>query len=65
MRDCLVRRYKMLMLPDDLATVALMGILMNYHTNAQKPDPASDPKWARTPAQEACRALAARIRGGC
>ena len=55
----------MLMLPDDLATVALMGILMNYHTNAQKPDPASDPKWARTPAQEACRALAARIRGGC
>ena len=54
----------MLCLPNDLATCALAGILMNYHTNAQKPDPALDPRWARTPAQEACRALAARIRSG-
>ena len=54
----------MLMLPDDLATCALIGILMNYHTNAQKPNPMDDPKWVRTPAQEACRELAARIRSG-
>ena len=48
----------MLMLPDDLATCALMGILMNYHTNAQKPDPGTDPRWARTPAQRALLRLA-------
>lgn len=54
----------MLYLPDDLATCALIGILMNYHTNAQKPDPADDPRWARTPDQEVIRDLAARIRSG-
>lgn len=54
----------MLMLPDDLATCALAGILMNYHTNAQKPNPKDDPRWALTPAQEVIRDLAARIRSG-
>jgi hypothetical protein len=53
----------MLMLPDDLATCALAGILMNYHTNAQKLVP-HKPEWTRTPDQEVIRELSARMAAG-
>lgn len=57
----------MLYLPDDTATCALAVILMNYHSGntmyLRYPKPVN-PDWVRTPAQEACRELAARIRSG-
>lgn len=57
----------MLMLPDDLATCALIGILWNYHRESHGyplPPKPTRPEWVLTPAQEAVRDLAARIRSG-
>lgn len=56
----------MLYLPDDVAVCAVAKILWEFQNpewvaaqTAKRAD-----KWARTPAQEACRELAARIRSG-
>ena len=53
--------------PNDPATCALAKILMDYHSgntmHLRFPKPVK-PEWVRTPAQEAVRELAARIRSG-
>jgi hypothetical protein len=47
--------------PNDRATCALAKILMDFHNGPVAPVACAEPRWQRTPDQEAILALCARM----